>query len=157
MVNGFQEIVWELLIFKDWDLMVFFKGLKLDQMIDDDLCVDVVLWKVKKYWKDVLVDLVMEGKLVCLFGFVVFLDWEGEVFKEFLLVFYFGVCIYVLLLLVNQIIYVKSVKVVKNVCIMDVVWISGVFKVECLDFFMGVFSYSMKVVSVEFYSVLDKG
>lgn len=42
-----------------------------------------------------------DGKLVSLFGFVVLLEGDSEVIIEFLLVFYFGVCIYVLLLLLN--------------------------------------------------------
>ena len=140
MVNGFQEIAWESLIPKDWDPMAPFKGLKLDQMTDDDPRADAALWKAKKYWKDAPVDL----------------DREGEALKEFLLVPYFGACIHVPPPPANQIIHVKSAKAVKNVRTMDAVWISGVLKVERSDSSMGASSYSMKAVSVEPYSAPDK-
>ncbi|MBW9335008.1 DUF3299 domain-containing protein [Herbaspirillum sp. RU 5E] len=157
MVNGFQEIAWESLIPKDWDPMAPFKGLKLDQMTDDDPRADAALWKAKKYWKDAPVDPAMEGKAVRLPGFVVSLDREGEALKEFLLVPYFGACIHVPPPPANQIIHVKSAKAVKNVRTMDAVWISGVLKVERSDSSMGASSYSMKAVSVEPYSAPDKG
>ncbi|WP_284078441.1 DUF3299 domain-containing protein [Herbaspirillum aquaticum] len=157
LVNGFQEIAWESLIPKDWDPMAPFKGLKLDQMTDDDPRADAALWKAKKYWKDAPVDPAMEGKAVRLPGFVVSLDREGEALKEFLLVPYFGACIHVPPPPANQIIHVKSAKAVKNVRTMDAVWISGVLKVERSDSSMGASSYSMKAVSVEPYSAPDKG
>ncbi|UWE14768.1 DUF3299 domain-containing protein [Herbaspirillum huttiense] len=157
MVNGFQEIAWESLIPKDWDPMAPFKGLKLDQMTDDDPRADAALWKAKKYWKDAPVDPAMEGKPVRLPGFVVSLDREGEALKEFLLVPYFGACIHVPPPPANQIIHVKIAKAVKNVRTMDAVWISGVLKVERSDSSMGASSYSMKAVSVEPYSAPDRG
>ncbi|WP_039784846.1 DUF3299 domain-containing protein [Herbaspirillum huttiense] len=155
MVSGFQEIAWESLIPKDWDPMAPFKGLKLDQMTDDDPRADAALWKAKKYWKDAPVDPAMEGKPVRLPGFVVSLDREGEALKEFLLVPYFGACIHVPPPPANQIIHVKSAKAVKNVRTMDAVWISGVLKVERSDSSMGASSYSMKAVSVEPYTAPD--
>lgn len=157
MVNGFQEIAWESLIPKNWDPMAPFKGLKLDQMTDDDPRADAALWKAKKYWKEAPVDPSMEGKPVRLPGFVVSLDREGEALKEFLLVPYFGACIHVPPPPANQIIHVRSVKAVKNVRTMDAVWISGVLKVERSDSSMGASSYSMKAVSVEPYSAPDQG
>ncbi|MCI1015904.1 DUF3299 domain-containing protein [Herbaspirillum sp. C7C2] len=157
LVNGYQEIAWEALIPKDWDPMAPFKGLKLDQLTDDDPRADAALWKAKKYWKDAPVDASMEGKPVRLPGFVVSLDREGEALKEFLLVPYFGACIHVPPPPANQIIHVRSAKAVKNVRTMDAVWISGVIKVERSDSSMGASSYSMKAVSVEPYTAPDKG
>ncbi|MFJ3058182.1 DUF3299 domain-containing protein [Herbaspirillum sp. NPDC087042] len=155
MVNGYQEIAWESLIPKDWDPMAPFKGLKLDQLTDDDPRADAALWKAKKYWKDAPVDASMEGKPVRLPGFVVSLDREGEALKEFLLVPYFGACIHVPPPPANQIIHVRSTKAIKNVRTMDAVWISGVIKVERSDSSMGAASYSMKAVSVEPYQAPD--
>lgn len=157
MVNGYQEIAWESLIPKDWDPMAPFKGLKLDQLTDDDPRADAALWKAKKYWKDAPVDPSMEGKPVRLPGFVVSLDREGEALKEFLLVPYFGACIHVPPPPANQIIHVRSAKAIKHVRTMDAVWISGVLKVERSDSSMGASSYSMKAVSVEPYSAPDNG
>jgi len=156
-VNGYQEIAWEALIPKDWDPMAPFKGLKLDQLTDDDPRADAALWKAKKYWKDAPVDASMEGKPVRLPGFVVSLDREGEALKEFLLVPYFGACIHVPPPPANQIIHVRSAKAVKNVRTMDAVWISGVLKVERSDSSMGASSYSMKAVTVEPYTAPDNG
>nr|WP_198982138.1 DUF3299 domain-containing protein [Herbaspirillum sp. ASV7] len=157
MVNGYQEIAWESLIPKDWDPMAPFKGLKLDQLTDDDPRADAALWKAKKYWKDAPVDASIEGKPVRLPGFVVSLDREGEALKEFLLVPYFGACIHVPPPPANQIIHVRSTKAIKNVRTMDAVWISGVIKVERSDSSMGASSYSMKAVSVEPYQAPDNG
>jgi len=155
VVNGYQEIAWESLIPKDWDPMAPFKGLKLDQLTDDDPRADAALWKAKKYWKEAPVDASMEGKPVRLPGFVVSLDREGEALKEFLLVPYFGACIHVPPPPANQIIHVRSAKAIKNVRTMDAVWISGVIKVERSDSSMGASSYSMKAVSVEPYQAPD--
>ncbi|AYR25379.1 DUF3299 domain-containing protein [Herbaspirillum rubrisubalbicans] len=155
MVDGYQEIAWESLIPKDWDPMAPFKGLKLDQLSDDDPRADAALWKAKKYWKEAPVDPSMEGKPVRLPGFVVSLDREGEALKEFLLVPYFGACIHVPPPPANQIIHVRSAKAVKNVRTMDAVWISGVLKVERSDSSMGASSYSMKAVSVQPYTAPD--
>ncbi|MBG7620479.1 DUF3299 domain-containing protein [Herbaspirillum sp. AP02] len=157
LVDGYQEIAWEALIPKDWDPMAPFKGLKLDQLTDDDPRADAALWKAKKYWKEAPVDASMEGKPVRLPGFVVSLDREGEALKEFLLVPYFGACIHVPPPPANQIIHVRSAKAVKNVRTMDAVWISGVIKVERSDSSMGASSYSMKAISVEPYTAPDKG
>ncbi|NUU00950.1 DUF3299 domain-containing protein [Herbaspirillum robiniae] len=154
-VNGYQEIAWESLIPKDWDAMAPFKGLKLDQMQDDDPRADAALWKAKKYWKQAPVDTAMEGRAVRLPGFVVSLDREGEALKEFLLVPYFGACIHVPPPPANQIIHVKSAKAVKDVRTMDAVWISGVIKVERSDSSMGASGYSMTAVKVEPYTAPD--
>lgn len=154
-VNGFQEIAWESLIPKDWDAMAPFKGLKLDQMDDNDPRADAALWKAKKYWKQAPVDASMEGRSVRLPGFVVSLDREGEALKEFLLVPYFGACIHVPPPPANQIIHVKSAKAVKDVRTMDAVWISGVIKVERSDSSMGASGYSMTAVKVEPYTAPD--
>ena len=157
VVDGYREIAWESLIPKDWDPMAPFKGLKLDQMDDNDPRADVALWKAKKYWKDAPVDTSMEGATVRLPGFVVSLDREGEALKEFLLVPYFGACIHVPPPPANQIIHVRSSKAVKNVRTMDAVWISGVLKVERSDSSMGAAGYSMTAVKVEPYTAPDNG
>ncbi|WDZ97592.1 DUF3299 domain-containing protein [Herbaspirillum sp. WKF16] len=154
-VNGYQEIAWEGLIPKDWDAMAPFKGLKLDQMDDNDPRADAALWKAKKYWKQAPVDAAMEGRAVRLPGFVVSLDREGEALKEFLLVPYFGACIHVPPPPANQIIHVKSARAVKDVRTMDAVWISGVIKVERSDSSMGASGYSMTAVKVEPYTAPD--
>ncbi|MBB5392026.1 MULTISPECIES: DUF3299 domain-containing protein [unclassified Herbaspirillum] len=157
VVGGYREIAWESLIPKDWDAMAPFKGLKLDQLDDNDPRAAAALWKAKKYWKDAPVDPSMEGAAVRLPGFVVSLDREGEALKEFLLVPYFGACIHVPPPPANQIIHVKSSKAVKNVRTMDAVWISGVVKVERSDSSMGAAGYSMTAVKVEPYTAPDNG
>lgn len=47
------------------------------------------------------------GEIICMLGFILLFDFqEGGEIGEFLLVLYFGVCVYMLLLLLNQIVYV---------------------------------------------------
>lgn len=150
--DGFREITWESLMPKNWDAMVPFKGLKLDQMEDGDPRAMEALWKAKKFWKNAPVDPGMNGASIRIPGFVVSLEREGEALKEFLLVPYFGACIHVPPPPANQIIHIHSNRAVKDIRTMDAVWISGVLKVEHSDTMMGTAGYSMASVKVEPYT-----
>ena len=68
-----------------------------------------------------------DGKRVRLAGFLVPLDFDAEVVKEFLLVPYFGACIHVPPPPANQIVYVTSQKGVKVGDMLDAVWVTGTF------------------------------
>jgi len=151
VIDGYREIAWESLIPKDWDAMAPFKGLKLDQLDDNDPRAAAALWKAKKYWKDAPVDASMEGATVRLPGFVVSLDREGEALKEFLLVPYFGACIHVPPPPANQIIHVLPKSAAKGVRSMDTVWISGTLATVRTDSYMGAASYRIEAQVVEPY------
>jgi len=157
VVDGYREIAWESLIPKNWDAMAPFKGLKLDELDDNDPRATVALWKAKKYWKEAPIDKSLDGAAVRLPGFVVSLEREGAALKEFLLVPYFGACIHVPPPPANQIIYVKSSQAVKDIRTMDAVWISGTLKVEHADTGMGAAGYRMTAVKVEPYAAPANG
>lgn len=70
-------------------------------MVDGDFCGECMLDVIDKVWCEVLLKVDLDGVEVCLFGFGVLLDGDNEYVCEFLLVLYFGVCIYLLLLLCN--------------------------------------------------------
>ncbi|MBM3506912.1 MAG: DUF3299 domain-containing protein [Alphaproteobacteria bacterium] len=68
-----------------------------------------------------------DGKRVAIAGFVVPLDLDATVVKEFLLVPYIGACIHVPPPPPNQVIYVRSEKGVKITGLFDAMTITGIF------------------------------
>lgn len=63
---------------------------------------------------------------VWILGYMVLFEYGVNVeIKEFLFVFYYGVCLYVLLLLFNQMVFVMMDELIKLWDFVQVVWIEG--------------------------------
>ncbi|MFS8977220.1 DUF3299 domain-containing protein [Cupriavidus necator] len=147
----YREIAWQDLLPKAWDPMAPFKGLRLQDMADDDPRAQAALGKARQYWRDAPVEPAMDGVAVRLPGFVVSLDGEGEAIREFLLVPYFGACIHVPPPPPNQVVHVRAGKPLDGLRTMDTVWVSGTMRVERAETMMGDAGYAINVARVEPY------
>lgn len=74
-----------------------------------------------------------DGVLIRIPGFVVPVDLEADVVREFLLVPYLGACIHVPPPPPNQVIYVKSQKEYTVSELFDPVWVTGRIKIETMS------------------------
>ena len=90
----------------------------------------------------------LAGKKVKLPAYVVPLQSDGESFKEFLLVPYFGACIHVPPPPPNQTIFAVDKKGIKNQ-LFDAVWAYGTLQIETITSDLAESGYSMKVDKIE--------
>ncbi|MDB5990362.1 MAG: hypothetical protein JWQ10_1765 [Herbaspirillum sp.] len=149
--SPYREIMWDALMPSDWDPMRPFKGIKLDQLSDDDPRANNALAKAKKYWDKAPMNPKIDNVAVKIPGFVVSLEREGDALTEFLVVPYYGGCIHVPPPPANQIIHVHSDKPIAGIRTMDAVWISGTIKLGTTETMMGVAGYNMLAQNVELY------
>lgn len=149
---AFREITWEALIPPGWDPLAPLKGLKLDQLADEDPRAQSALHKAREYWKEAPLRKEMDGQQVRLPGFVVSLAGEGERIQEFLLVPYFGACIHVPPPPLNQVVHVVAKAPHDSIRTMDTVWIAGTLRVERAETMMGDAGYAMRDAEVLPYS-----
>lgn len=150
-VGNYREIDWQTLLPKGWDPMAPFKGLKLDDMEDNDPRAEIAMDKARKYWQSAPVEPSLDGTAVRLPGFVVSLDGEGEAVREFLLVPYFGACIHLPPPPSNQVVHVRTNRPLDGLRTMDTVWIRGVMRVERAETMMGDAGYGMTDAILEPY------
>jgi hypothetical protein len=123
---------------------------------DGDPKVYEMMRQMREVWDNAPPNAKMDGVTVKLPGYVVPLeDVRGEL-KEFLLVPYFGACIHTPPPPANQIVHVVAGKPLKEVRMMDAVWVTGKLKVHRGDSAMGISGYKMEDVVVERYSAPSK-
>ncbi|RLK38689.1 DUF3299 domain-containing protein [Cupriavidus plantarum] len=149
--DNFRDIDWQALLPKGWDPMAPFKGLKLDEMEDNDPRAEAAMDKARKFWQTAPIEPSLDGAAVRLPGFVVSLDGEGEAIREFLLVPYFGACIHVPPPPANQVVHVRTNRPLDGLRTMDTVWIRGTLRVERAETMMGEAGYGMKDAMLEPY------
>jgi uncharacterized protein len=125
---SYKEISWEALVPKNWDPAKRFRNMDLAALDDGDRRAMKLLDMLKEEWDNAPIDPSLDGRKVKIPGFVVPLEEEGRAVTEFLLVPYFGACIHVPPPPANQIIHVISAKPIKNLRVMDAVWVSGELK-----------------------------
>lgn len=147
----FKEVTWEALVPKHWDPAKQFKDLDLDKLDDSDPRAMEALERLRQAWDDAPVEPSLNGARIRIPGFVVPLDTQGGQVKEFLLVPYFGACIHTPPPPANQIIHVVATKPLKNVQIMDPVWVSGTLGTGRTNTEFGTSGYRMKVEAVKPY------
>ena len=126
--DSYKEISWDELVPKDWDPAKRFKNLDLGALKDSDPKAMKMLDMVKHEWDNAPTDPSLDGRKIKIPGFVVPIEQAGRAVTEFLLVPYFGACIHVPPPPANQIIHVISAKPIKNLRVMDAVWVAGEFK-----------------------------
>lgn len=149
--TGFRRIDWDALMPKDWDPMKDLKSMNLALLRDGDPQANAALEKLKRAWDSAPTEAAMDGARVRLPGFVVPLDSEPAGLREFLLVPYFGACIHTPPPPSNQVIHVRSATPLKNVRMMDPVWVSGALRVASRVTAMGSAGYAMDVVEIAPY------
>lgn len=126
--DSYKEISWDVLVPKDWDPAKRFRELNLGKLNDADPRATEVLEIMKEEWDSAPIDPSLDGRKVKIPGFVVPIEEEGRAVTEFLLVPYFGACIHVPPPPANQIIHVISAKPIKDLRVMDAVWVTGQLK-----------------------------
>jgi hypothetical protein len=150
--KAFKEVTWEALVPKHWDPAKMFKDLNLDKLDDSDPRAMEALERMRQAWNDAPVEPSLNGARIRIPGFVVPLDAQRGQLKEFLLVPYFGACIHTPPPPANQIIHVVSAKPLKNVQIMDAVWVNGTLGTGGrIDTEFGASGYQMKAEAVTPY------
>lgn len=150
--TGFQTIDWETLVPKDWNVEKLLGDLNLESMTDADPRAMEALEKMQKIWNDAPANRSLDGKRIRLPGFVVPLDAQRGQMKEFLLVPYFGACIHVPPPPANQIIHSVAVKPLKEMPMMQAVWVSGTLEIARKDTEFGASTYRLKAERLEKYT-----
>lgn len=126
--TAFKEVTWFALAPKGWDPMKMFND-NMAKLDDADPRAMDALRKLREAWDNAPIEPTMNGARIRIPGFVVPLESERGQVKEFLLVPYFGACIHTPPPPANQIIHVFADKPLKNVRVMDAVWVSGTLEV----------------------------
>lgn len=147
-----RTIGWEQLIPAGWDPYKDLKALNLDKLKDNDPKAEEALKKMRQMWDNAPINPLILGQGVRLPGYVVPLEDLAAGIKEFLLVPYFGACVHSPPPPANQIVHVLLDKPVKNLRLMDVVWVSGPLSATKTDSHMGVASYRIDGKAVTPYS-----
>ncbi len=93
----------------------------------------------------------LDGKPIRIPGFVVPLDTEGELVKEFLLVPYFGACLHYPPPPPNQIVYVKFPEGAPIQQLWDVVYVIGTLKTETVSHSLAETGYFLEGVALADY------
>lgn len=145
------EIQWDDLMPADWDPMAPFKGLDLYALDDSDPRAIEALEKVREAWDAAPANEALAGKTGRIAGFLVPLDWNVREFREFLLVPYFGACIHTPPPPANQVIHVTVDPPVRDLEVMEAVWVEGRLEITSTDTDMGRSGYRMQARSVELY------
>ena len=93
----------------------------------------------------------LNGKRVKIPGFIVPLEGDNELTREFLLVPYFGACIHVPPPPPNQIVYVKFSQGVPIDNLYDAVWVTGILSTDAWEGELASVGYSLTGISVTPY------
>jgi len=153
--DSYKEISWDALVPKNWDPAKRFRKLHLGTLNDADPRAMEVLEIMKQEWDNAPTDPSLNGRKVKIPGFVVPLEEEGRAVTEFLLVPYFGACIHVPPPPANQIVHVISAKPIKDLRVMDAVWVTGQLKAarysEQTPMGMGAAGYQINSIAVTPY------
>ncbi len=154
--NNYKEITWDVLIPKDWDPAKPFRKLNLSVLKDSDPRAMEVLEIMKEEWDSAPIEPAMDGAKIKISGFVVPIEENNRAVTEFLLVPYFGACIHVPPPPANQIIHVISKTPIKNLRVMDSVWVVGQLKAarfsKKTDMGIGESGYQLNSVAVTAYT-----
>ena len=149
--SKYKKANWDDLVPKDWDPMKDFKKLDMSKLKDSDPRAQEALQQLRDAWNNAPTEPSMNGKQIRIPGFIVPLEESHHQITEFLLVPYFGGCIHVPPPPSNQIIHVFPPKPLKNLQMMDAVWVNGVLETFPSDTNMGSAGYRMKADVVEPY------
>ncbi len=156
MEGRFDTVDWDALTPPDWDPTKLLDELKIDQLSDGDRRANEVLETIRKAYDEAPVNPALDGRSIRIPGFVVPLNMQRRLLKEFLLVPYFGACIHVPPPPSNQVIHVRSADAIAGVRAMDAVWISGTIHVRRKRTVEGNASYGFDLAKIEAYAPADE-
>jgi len=148
-----KEIFWDDLIPPEWarqtakEFAKFFQ--KTGSMQDSDPRIDDLYDKLRKHWDAAPISKKYIGKPIRISGYVVPLDAERSLSREFLLVPYFGACIHTPSPPANQIILVVPPATGGlKVRSMDAVWVDGILSESRVDTDMGRSAYKLEAIKI---------
>ena len=141
---AFREVTWETLVPKGWDPGKIFENLDMATLQDGDPRAMEALEKMRAAWNDAPVDASLNNTKVRIPGFMIPIDTVQGKVTEFLLVPYFGACIHTPPPPANQIIHVFPSKPLKDVRMMDAIWVSGTIQTSRTDTEFGKSGYRMQ-------------
>lgn len=151
--EGYQPVMWDDLMPKDWDPMAAFKGIDLNRLSDQDPKAAELLAKARAAWDVAPVVPAMNNKRIRMPGFAIPLERKGDLVTEFLLVPYFGACVHVPPPPSNQVVYVVSRQPIKDLRTMDTLWVSGLLTLQGGDSGMGTYAYRLQAERVTPYQM----
>lgn len=157
--NAYKDTAWDSLMPADWDPMKAVQNLQSQQfgaLSDNDPRAQEALQRMQEAWRNAPVNTKLDGTKVRIPGFVVPLDAERGLMKEFLLVPYFGACIHTPPPPSNQVIHVRTASPVKGFNMMDAVWVQGTLKVERVESDLGSAGYTLSSDQVIAFKPGDK-
>lgn len=149
----YREIEWEELIPSSWHPEKIFEGINIDDYEDNDPRLTGLLEQMVEEWNNAPANIDLEGLFIKIPGFIVPLDWdENGGLKELLLVPYFGACIHVPPPPANQIIYIHLEEPLKDLGLMDTIWVYGELKIMTHNSgSMGTSGYMVETHKIEPY------
>ena len=150
--TAFKPATWDELVPKNWDPMKGINTLRLSTMRDGDPRTTAALDKLKKAWDNAPTVPAMDKARIRIPGFVVPLEGDGGTLREFLLVPYYGACVHSPPPPANQVIHVTRANWVKDLRMMDAIWVSGTLQTASSDTDMGTAGYRMDGQIVEPYT-----
>ncbi|MFT5722514.1 MAG: hypothetical protein ACI9W6_002843 [Motiliproteus sp.] len=129
----------------------------IDELPDDDLRVEELMQKLTALDELAPVNTALNGILVKMPGYVVPIETDGTSASKFLLVPYFGACIHVPPPPLNQTVYVSMQEGNRAEIrgAFDVVWVTGMMRVETLSTGLADAGYVIDAMEVEPYDVTD--
>lgn len=148
--GDYKETDWESLIPKSWDPLAPFKGLDMENLDDADPRAMKALQNLRASWDNAPIEPAMNGKPVRIAGFIVPIDSDKGLIRQFLLVPYFGACIHSPAPPLNQVIEVTPGKPT-DFQMMEAVWISGTLEATRAETVMGNAGYRMRNATLARY------
>ena len=148
---SYREVSWDDLTPKDWDPLKQFREMNFGALSDSDPKAIAMLQRMRETWDNAPTNIAMEGQNVRIAGYLVPLDETKDGLIQFLLVPYFGACIYTPPPPSNQIIEVRPKQPSKGYRPMDTVWVSGTLRTLRSETYMGTSSYRLDALRVEPY------
>ena len=146
-----KEIKWDDLVPKGWDPYKRFRDRKLTILDDADPRIEELQSEMRMVWDNAPTVSELEGSLIRIPGYIVPLDENHGMLKEFLLVPYFGACIHTPPPPANQIIHVFAKMPIKGFKAMDTVWIRGAITQGRKESYMGTSGYEVSADAVTRY------
>lgn len=139
--SAVRELEWDDLMPVDYRIEEILVKMNTGEIADDDPRVDEVMAKIKELYSKAPVVEALDNQQIRLPGFVVPLELDQEVTRDFLLVPYYGACIHVPPPPANQTVFVTGKE--SQFKLFDAVWVSGTMRVERSDNELGASGYSI--------------
>jgi len=146
------EITWDDLMPADYRPDELFGDADLSTLKDGDPRAAALLQKLQKLWQEAPVVQSLDNTQVRLPGFAIPLETDTKTAKSFILVPYYGACIHVPPPPSNQIVLVRAPQGAPIKEAFDMVWVTGLLRVEAQQTDVAHAAYSLDASLVEPYA-----